>query len=51
MKRLTSIFLALAMLLTLAPMNVFAADTDKTAFSDMKSTDYYAQAATALEQL
>jgi len=51
MKRLTSIFLVLAMLLTLAPMNIFAADADKTAFSDMKDTDYYAQAATALEQL
>ena len=34
----------LAMLLTLAPMNIFAADADKTAFSDMKETDYYAQA-------
>lgn len=51
MKRLTSIFLVLAMLLTLTPMNIFAADADKTAFSDMKETDYYAQAATALEQL
>lgn len=51
MKRITSIFLTLAMLLTLAPMNIFAAETDKTAFSDMKETDYYAQAATALEQL
>ena len=51
MKRLTSIFLVLAMLLTLAPMNIFAVDTEKTAFSDMKETDYYAQAATALEQL
>ena len=39
------------MLLTLTPMNIFAADADKTAFSDMKETDYYAQAATALEQL
>ena len=51
MKRLTSIFLVLAMLLTLAPMNIFAAETDKSVFSDMKDTDYYAQAATALEQL
>ena len=51
MKRITSIFLVLAMLLTLAPMNIFAAEMDKTAFSDMKETDYYAQAATALEQL
>lgn len=51
MKRLTSIFLVLAMLLTLAPMNIFAAESDKTAFSDMKTADYYAQAATALEQL
>lgn len=39
------------MLLTLAPMNIFAADADKAAFSDIKETDYYAQAATALEQL
>lgn len=39
------------MLLTFAPMNIFAAESDKTAFSDMKTTDYYAQAATALEQL
>ena len=51
MKRLTSIFLVLAMLLTLAPMNIFAAEADKPVFSDMKDTDYYAQAATALEQL
>lgn len=51
MKRLTSIFLVLTMLLTLAPMNIFAAESDKTAFSDMKATDYYAKAATALEQL
>jgi len=51
MKRLTSIFLVLAMLLTLAPMNIFAAETENTVFSDMKETDYYAQAATALEQL
>ena len=51
MKRLTSIFLVLAMLLTLAPMNIFAADAETSVFSDMKDTDYYAQAATALEQL
>ncbi|MEE1504352.1 MAG: S-layer homology domain-containing protein [Acutalibacteraceae bacterium] len=51
MKRLTSIFLVLAMLLTLAPMNIFAAEADKPVFSDMNNTDYYAQAATALEQL
>jgi len=51
MKRLTSIFLVLAMLLTLAPMNIFAAEAENTVFSDMKETDYYAQAATALEQL
>lgn len=51
MKRLTSLFLVLAMLLTFAPMNIFAADADKTVFSDMKDTDYYATAATALEQL
>lgn len=51
MKRLTSIFLVLAMLLTLVPMNIFAAEAENTVFSDMKETDYYAQAATALEQL
>ncbi len=51
MKRLTSLFLVLAMLLSFAPMNTFAADAGKTAFSDMKATDYYAQAATALGQL
>lgn len=51
MKRITSVFLALTMLLTLAPMNTFAADAENTVFSDMKDTDYYAQAATALEQL
>lgn len=51
MKRITSIFLVLAMLLTLAPMNIFAVDTENAFFSDMKDTDYYAQAATALEQL
>lgn len=49
MKKLTSIFLVLAILLTLAPMNVFAAET--TAFPDMSATDYYAPAATALKQL
>ena len=48
MKKLTSIFLAIAMILTLAPMNIMAAGS---AFSDVKDTDYYAQAATALEQL
>lgn len=51
MKRFTSIFLALIMLFTLAPMHIFAAETGETAFSDMKATDYYAQAATALAQL
>lgn len=51
MKKLTSIFLVLAMLLTLAPMNILAAEDDTTAFSDMKTTDYYAQAAAALEKL
>ncbi|MBR5518568.1 MAG: S-layer homology domain-containing protein, partial [Clostridia bacterium] len=51
MKRLMSIFLVLAMLMTFAPMNIMAADADKTAFSDVKSTDYYAQAATALAKL
>ena len=51
MRRLTSMFLVLAMLLSLAPMNIFAAETNKTVFSDMKETDYYAQAATALEHL
>lgn len=51
MKRLTSIFLVLAMLLTLAPMNIFAAESENTAFSDMKITDYYAEAATVLEEL
>ena len=50
MKRITSIFLVLAMILTLAPMNIFAAGAEKTAFSDMKATDYYANAATVLEQ-
>lgn len=44
-------FLVLAMLLSLAPMNIFAAETNNTVFSDMKETDYYAQAATALEHL
>lgn len=51
MRRLTSMFLVLAMLLSLAPMNIFAAETNNTVFSDMKETDYYAQAATALEHL
>jgi len=32
-------------------MNIFAAEAENTVFSDMKETDYYAQAATALEQL
>lgn len=51
MKKLTSIFLVLAMLLTLAPMNVFAADAETTVFPDMSAIDYYAPAATALKQL
>lgn len=50
MKRLTSIFLVLAMLLTLAPMNIVATDAENAVFSDMNETDYYAEAATALEK-
>lgn len=50
MKRLATIFMVFAMLLTLAPINAFAADTENSVFSDMKETDYYAKAATALEQ-
>ncbi|MDD6763447.1 MAG: S-layer homology domain-containing protein [Clostridiales bacterium] len=49
MKRITSVFLVFAMLLTLTPMNIFAADD--AVFSDVRDTDYYAQAATALEKL
>jgi len=48
MKKLLSIFLVLTMFLTLAPMNIFAADVEKTIFSDMKNSDYYAEAATKL---
>ena len=51
MKRLTSIFLVLAMILTLAPVNIFATDAQTPVFSDIQDTDYYAKAATALEQL
>ena len=50
MKRLTSIFLVLAMILTLAPVNIFATDAQTPVFSDIQDTDYYAKAATALEQ-
>ncbi len=50
MRKMTSIFLVLATLL-MVPLNIFAADSEKTAFSDIKSTDYYAQAATVLEEL
>lgn len=49
MKRFISTLLALAMILTIIPMNTFAAEPN--AFSDMKDTDYYATAATALSEL
>lgn len=51
MKRFIGIFLALVMLLSLVPMNIFAADENSTIFWDMKETDYYAKAATALAQM
>ena len=51
MKRLISIFMVFAMLLTLIPMGIFAVDANKTVFSDMKDTDYYANAAAVLKQL
>ncbi|MBQ7953983.1 MAG: S-layer homology domain-containing protein, partial [Clostridia bacterium] len=51
MKKLLSIFLVIAMIFTLAPMNIFAEDAANPVFSDMKYTDYYANAAKALEQL
>ena len=51
MKKLTSILLALAMILTLAPMSVFAEDAEKAGFSDVNEGDYYAHAAVALEKL
>lgn len=51
MKRLTSAFLVLAILLALTPVNVFAGEADKLSFSDVNDTDYYAKAAEALKQL
>lgn len=51
MKRLASIFLVFAMLLSLAPTNILAAESDNTAFSDVKAEDYYAKEAEALAQL
>jgi len=50
MKRLTSIILTIAMLLALAPMSIYAAE-DGINFSDVKETDYFAEAAIALEEL
>ena len=49
MKRFTSILLALAMILTLLPVGVFAADN--TSFSDVKGNEYFSSAASALEEL
>ena len=49
MKKVISALLALAMILSIVPFNVFA--EEKTAYSDMKTTDYYATAATALSEL
>ena len=49
MKKVISALLALAMILSIVPFNVFA--EEKTAYSDMKTTDYYAIAATALSEL
>ena len=50
MKRITSIFMVLAMLFTLAPMNIMAEEAQQIVFSDMADTDYYAEAATALAE-
>ena len=43
--------MALTMTLSLTPTNIMAADNNTSVFSDVKDTDYYAQASTALEQL
>lgn len=51
MKRLTGIFFFLAVFLALMPVNVMASGSKTVQFSDVKDTDYYFQAATALEQL
>lgn len=51
MKRLTSMLLVLAMLLTFAPISVFAAEGEKTVFTDVKVDDYYAEAAEILAEL
>jgi len=51
MKRIMSIFLVLAMILTLAPMNIFAAKNNTSVFSDVDDSDYYAEAAIALAQI
>lgn len=49
MKKLTSILLALAMIFTLLPMGVFAADD--TPFSDVNGKEYFSAAATVLEEI
>lgn len=48
MKRIISTILALTMVITLLPMNIMA---EEAVFSDVTVTDYYAEAATALEAL
>ena len=49
MKKFTSILLSLAIVLSLMPMNIFAAET--TVFTDIKGDEYYAKSAMALSEL
>jgi len=50
MKRVMSIFLVLAMIITLAPGNILAAKNNTSAFSDVDNSDYCAEAAEALAE-
>lgn len=50
-RRIVSILLAIAMLITLLPINAFAENNAVAVFSDVKDTDYYAQAAKILNKL
>lgn len=48
MKKIISVLLVFVMLFTLSPINITAEDGATSTFSDIKDTDYYAEAATEL---
>ena len=50
MKRILTLILALAMILTMAPVSAFAAD-NVVSFTDINDSHYCTKAATALGQL